>query len=46
MSSGVNPDATLVTIINQNAGIAEKNQELGLETRPTKKVISFASMSI
>jgi hypothetical protein len=30
----------------EKAGIAEKNHELDLETRPTKKVKSFARMSI
>jgi hypothetical protein len=30
----------------ENAGIAEENQEIGLETWPTKKVSSFARMSI
>jgi hypothetical protein len=29
----------------ENAGIAEKNQELVLETGPTKKLKSFAGMS-
>jgi hypothetical protein len=28
------------------AGIAEKNQEIGLGTRPTRKVSAFARMSI
>jgi hypothetical protein len=30
----------------ENAGIAEKNQEIGLGTRPTRKVSAFARMSI